>query len=138
MLATMLSDQNYFMYILASKSRKLYIGVTKRLLFRVRQHRDGAFDGFTKKYKVNRLVYFERFQYVQNAITREKEIKGWLRARKVELIERMNPTWDDLYPGMVAGTGEKQILPLRDAQGQDDKVKINGEGQEMGEWEEEE
>jgi putative endonuclease len=119
----MLSDQNYFMYILASKSRMLYVGVTGRLFFRVRQHREGVFDGFTKRYKIHRLVYFERFQYVQNAIAREKEIKGRLRARKVELIERMNPTWDDLYPGMVAGTGEKQVLRCA----QDDKFKNNGD-----------
>jgi putative endonuclease len=117
----MLSDKNYFMYILANKSRTLYIGVTSRLFFRVRQHRDGVLDGFTRRYKINRLVYFERFQYVKNAIAREKEIKGWLRARKVELIERMNPTWDDLYPGMVAGTAEQQILRCA----QDDKFKIN-------------
>jgi putative endonuclease len=123
----MLSDQNYFMYILASKSRTLYTGVTKRLLFRVRQHRDGVVDGFTKKYKINRLVYFERFQYVQNAIAREKQIKTWLRARKVELIERMNPTWDDLYPGIVAATSEQQVLRCA----QDDKFKSNEDDPEQ-------
>jgi len=129
MLSTMLSDKQYFMYILANKSRTLYTGVTGRLFFRVRQHRDGVLDGFTKKYKTNRLVYFERFQYVENAIAREKQIKGWLRAKKVELIERMNPTWEDLYPGLVAGTGEKQVLRCA----QDDKVKINGGEQEVDE-----
>jgi len=117
----MLSDQNYFMYILANKSRTLYTGVTKQLLFRVRQHRDGVFDGFTKKYKIHRLVYFERFQYVTNAIAREKQIKGWLRARKVELIERMNPAWEDLYPKMAALIDEQQVLRCA----QDDKFKNN-------------
>jgi len=129
MLAIMLSDHNYFMYILASKSRTLYVGITKRLLFRVRQHREGVYEGFTKKYKIQRLVYFERFQYIENAIAREKQIKGWLRARKVELIERMNPTWEDLYPKMAAPIDEKQILRCA----QDDKSKNNRDDPETTE-----
>jgi putative endonuclease len=94
-------EHHYYVYILSNKSRTLYVGVTNKLLFRVEQHRNGEFEGFTKRYNIHRLVYFERFQYVQNAIAREKEIKGWLRAKKIALIEAENPTWEDLFPGLV-------------------------------------
>jgi len=80
----------------------------------VEQHRSGVFDGFTKKYKIHRLVYFERFQYINNAIAREKQLKGWLRERKLALIVEQNPTWEDIYPRMLRGEWkEKQVLPLR-------------------------
>ncbi len=87
MLPRMQWDHQYFVYILSNKSRTLYIGVTNKLFFRMEQHRNGDFDGFTKRYKIYRLVYFERFQYINNAIAREKQLKGWLRMRKVALIE---------------------------------------------------
>jgi len=103
MLAIMPREHHYYVYILFNKSRTLYVGVTNKLLFRVEQHRNGEFEGFTKKYNIHRLVYFERFQYVGNAIAREKEIKGWLRARKIALIEEENPTWEDLFPSLVRG-----------------------------------
>jgi putative endonuclease len=93
----MRKDYEFYIYIVASKSRTLYIGVTNNLLFRTNQHRKGEIEGFTQKYKVNRLVYFERFQYIENAIAREKQLKGWLRSRKIALIESLNPTWEDLY-----------------------------------------
>jgi putative endonuclease len=116
----MQQDHQYFVYILSNKSRKLYIGVTNGLFFRVEQHRNGVHDGFTKKYKIHRLVYFERFQYINNAIAREKQLKGWLRERKVALIEEQNPTWEDIYPLMLRGEWkEKQILHYV----QDDNVK---------------
>ena len=86
MLPNMAREHQYYMYILSSRSRTLYVGVTNKLLHRVEQHRRGEFDGFTKKYNIHRLVYFERFQYVGNAIAREKEIKGWLREKKMALI----------------------------------------------------
>ncbi len=86
----------YHVYILASKSRVLYIGATNDLILRLRQHRDGVFDGFTKQYKVHRLVYYETYGWVQEAIAREKQIKRWRREKKVWLIERENPTWEDL------------------------------------------
>ncbi len=91
----------YHVYILASNSRVLYVGITNDLILRVRQHRDGAFDGFTKQYRVHRLVYFETYGWVQDAIAREKQIKRWRREKKVWLIERGNPTWEDLSGGMA-------------------------------------
>jgi putative endonuclease len=89
-------DHRYFVYILSSKSRCLYTGVTNNIFRRVLQHKRAEVEGFTQKYKVNRLVYYEQFQYVGNAIHRESTIKSWTRAKKVALIERDNPTWDDL------------------------------------------
>ena len=89
-------EHRYFVYILSSKSRRIYTGVTNNITRRVALHKAAEIKGFTQQYKVNRLVYFEVFQYVGNAIRREKEIKHWIRARRVALIERDNPTWDDL------------------------------------------
>jgi len=86
----------YYVYILASRSRVLYIGITSRLSQRVREHRSGDFGGFTSDYKVHRLVYFERFVDVRTAISREKQLKRWRREKKIALIERENPTWEDL------------------------------------------
>ncbi len=103
MLAIMPREHHYYVYILSNKPRTLYVGVTNKLLFRVEQHRNGEFEGFTKKYNIHRLVYFERFQHVGNAIAREKEIKGWLREKKIALITEENPTWEDLFPGLVRG-----------------------------------
>ena len=85
-----------FVYILAGKSGLLYTGVTSSLDRRILQHREKLVDGFTKKYNVTRLVYYERFGNIREAIAREKTIKGWLRARKISLIESANPTWQDL------------------------------------------
>ena len=75
-------EKRYHVYILASKNRVLYVGVTGFLMARILQHKAGECKGFTKKYKVNRLVYYEVFQYVKNAITRETEIKKWRRRRR--------------------------------------------------------
>jgi putative endonuclease len=109
-------DHHYYVYILASRSRTLYVGVTSRLIFRVAQHRSGELGGFTSKYKIHRLVYFERFQYIGNAIAREKELKGWLREKKVALITAANPTWEDLYVEMVrSGADEEAGTSLRSA-----------------------
>ena len=119
MLTTMPKEHRYFVYIVSSKSRTIYIGVMNDLLARVEQHRTGEYDGFTKKYKIQRLVYFERFQYVGNAIAREKELKGWLREKKIALIVAENPTWEDLYVEMVAPPTEKQVLRVA----QDDNSK---------------
>jgi putative endonuclease len=88
--------QRYFVYILASRSRTIYIGITSGLKKRVREHREGRVPGFTTKYRVHRLVHFEAFQDVRVAIAREKEIKGWRREKKVALIDSTNPNWDDL------------------------------------------
>ena len=89
-------EHRYFVYILSSKSRRIYTGVTGDLFRRVMQHKGGAIRGFTQHYKINRLVFYQEFQYVRDAISRETTIKGWLRTKKVALIERENPTWDDL------------------------------------------
>jgi putative endonuclease len=86
----------YFVYILASRSRTIYTGITSSLKKRVREHREGRVPGFTSKYRIHRLVYFESFQDVRAAIGREKEIKGWRREKKLALIETKNPNWDDL------------------------------------------
>ena len=89
-------DYQFFVYILSSRSRTLYIGITRHLRARVLQHREKKPGSFTARYQISRLVYFERFHYVLNAIGREKELKDWNRARKIELIDSTNPTWEDL------------------------------------------
>jgi putative endonuclease len=84
-------------YILASqRNGTIYVGVTSNLLGRMHQHREGLADGFTKRYGVKRLVWFEPHETMELAITREKQLKNWRRAWKLELIERDNPTWRDL------------------------------------------
>lgn len=89
-------QHNYHVYIMASTSRVLYIGVTSNLSRRVSQHKLGELEGFTKRYHVDRLVYCEHFFDIRGAIAREKELKGWRRARKIALIEEGNPYWEDL------------------------------------------
>ena len=89
-------QRSYYVYILASKSRVLYVGITSRLRSRIREHRAGEFGGFTSEYRVHRLVYFECFDWVDAAIRREKRLKSWRREKKVALIERNNATWEDL------------------------------------------
>ena len=91
-----MSRGRYFVYILASKSRRLYVGVTNDLERRVFEHKAKLADGFTKQYRIDRLVHFEETADAMSAIEREKQIKGWLRARKIALVESENPTWDDL------------------------------------------
>jgi putative endonuclease len=88
--------KQYYVYILASRSRNLYAGVTNDLERRVYEHKQKLVPGFTAKYNIDRLVYFETTKDVDVAISREKQIKGWLRSRKIALIESVNPTWDDL------------------------------------------
>jgi putative endonuclease len=88
-----------YVYILASKSGVLYIGVTNRLTRRTIEHRQKLVDGFTKKYNVTRLVHWQRFGEIGAAIAREKQIKGWLCSKKVALIESTNPGWIDLAEG---------------------------------------
>ncbi len=88
----------YFIYILASKRNgTLYIGVTNNLLERVNQHKNNLVDGFTKKYDVHNLVYYEAYKNIEDAIAREKCMKKWKRKWKLELIESSNPNWEDLY-----------------------------------------
>lgn len=92
---------SYHVYIVASVSRVLYVGMTNDLLRRVHEHKNHAVDGFTKKYRCTRLVYFEEGGDVMTVIEREKQLKGWRREKKVELIESVNPHWRDLYIGMT-------------------------------------
>ncbi len=94
----------FWVYILSNRSHVLYIGVTNGLHKRVTQHRKQTPGTFTARYKVIRLVYFERFQYINNAIAREKELKHWTRAQKIALIEATNPTWEELMPDEPAPT----------------------------------
>jgi putative endonuclease len=96
--------RSFYVYILASRiGGTLYIGVTNDLIRRVGEHRLKLVDGFAKKYGIARLVYFEEFDDIENAIKREKRLKKWNRAWKIRLIEEQNPNWDDLYPG-IAGS----------------------------------
>ncbi|MGB6523566.1 MAG: GIY-YIG nuclease family protein [Candidatus Acidiferrales bacterium] len=88
--------KTYCVYILASKSLNLYTGVTSNLQRRVIQHREKLLKGFSAKYNINRLVYYESFGDVFAAIRREKQIKGWLRSKKIALIESANRDWKDL------------------------------------------
>ena len=86
----------YYVYIMANRSRTLYIGITNDLPRRVFEHKLMLADGFARRYLIDRLVYYESTDDVQSAISREKQLKGWLRKRKVELIETQNPKWRDL------------------------------------------
>jgi len=91
--------RTFYVYIMAGKFRTLYTGVTNNLERRVLEHKRKLVPGFTSKYNINRLVYFETFGDIRAAIQREKQIKGWLRAKKVTLIVSGNPTWRDLSQG---------------------------------------
>ena len=89
----------FYVYMMTNRSRVvLYTGITNSLVRRVWQHRNSEIEGFTKTYKVHRLVYYERFDDPRDAIAREKEIKRWRRAKKNALVETNNPTWADLSP----------------------------------------
>ncbi len=92
----------YHVYILASKRNgTLYIGVTNNLARRIWDHKERIIEGFTKKYDIKLLVYYEEFQDIRDAITREKALKRWNRSWKLRLIEGMNPNWNDLYEELV-------------------------------------
>jgi putative endonuclease len=92
----MREDRCYFVYIMTNPLRALYAGMTNNLRRRVREHKLKLIPGFTAKYNITRLVYFETFQYVSNAIEREKQIKAWTRAKRIALVESENPKWNDL------------------------------------------
>ena len=99
----MSAERHYYVYIHASKiGGTLYIGVTNNLVRRVYEHREKFVEGFTKKYDVAKLVYFEAHSDVEAAIMREKQMKKWNRAWKIRLIEESNPNWDDLYPRIAS------------------------------------
>ena len=91
-----MAPKEYYVYIMTNKSRTLYTGVTDNLIRRVDEHKRKITPGFTSKYNINKLVYFEAGDNINAAIAREKQIKGWLRIKKIALIEGNNPEWKDL------------------------------------------
>ena len=103
-------DKNYYTYILASKRNgTLYVGITSDLIKRVWQHKEKLADGFTKKYNSNQLVYFEQFRDPESAIRREKRLKKYPRKWKINLIERENPDWNDLYENLSGYPGQAGV-----------------------------
>jgi putative endonuclease len=113
-----LRDHHYYVYIVCSRTRVLYCGVTNSVARRTDEHRSAVIPGFTANYRCHRLVWFEHYQYVYNALEREKQIKGWTRAKKIDLIERTNPSWSDLSESWRAATADPSTA-LRS--GRDDK-----------------
>ena len=103
-----LRQKTYYVYIMASRSLTLYTGVTNSIFRRALQHKRGEIDGFTKRYNINRLVYYEVFHQVGTAIACEKQIKAWTRAKRLALIRSKNPTWQDL----AEGWGERTELQI--------------------------
>jgi putative endonuclease len=92
----------YYIYILASrKNGTLYVGVTSDLIKRIYEHKNDLVEGFTQKYTIHNLVYFEATESIESAIMREKQLKKWNRAWKINLIEKNNPAWNDLYPDLI-------------------------------------
>jgi putative endonuclease len=103
-------EHTYYVYLAASRSHVLYCGVTNNLRRRLEQHREGCINGFTADYKCTRLVWFERFKDVNNAIAREKQIKRWRREKKIALIQQANPTWADLYESWTNSAERRQHI----------------------------
>ncbi len=91
-----ISMKNYYVYILSNVSKTLYIGVTNNLERRMYEHKNKLINGFTKKYNLTKLIYYETTSDIGAAIYREKQLKGWLRSKKIALIEENNPGWDGL------------------------------------------
>ena len=97
-----MNRRKYYIYILTNRHHTvLYIGVTGNLVKRIWQHKQKEIEGFTKRYNVNRLIYFEEYQWVYDAIEREKQLKGWTRKKKENLIEKLNPDWFDLFEEII-------------------------------------
>jgi putative endonuclease len=122
--------RHFYVYIMASRSLTLYTGVTNNIYVRALQHKRGDIEGFTKRYNINRLVYYETFDYIGAAIIREKQIKSWTRAKRIALITSANPTWQDL-----AAEWGKRFEPMelqiprsaRDDTSQNDSIEQAGE-----------
>ena len=117
----MIQERTYGVYIMASASRVLYTGVTNDLQRRVWEHKIKQIPGFTRKYNVTRLVYFEEFDRIEDAIVREKTMKGWLRRKKVALIEHRNGTWKDLSWGWF----DSEVLRCAQDDRQRDRADLN-------------
>jgi len=94
-----MSTHEYYVYIVTNSSWTLYTGVTNDLARRVWEHKHGTVKGFTSRYRIGKLVYYETFDDIRDAIAREKQIKGWTRARKMALVKAANPRWKDLSEG---------------------------------------
>jgi putative endonuclease len=119
-------EKHYYVYILASLSGTLYIGITNNLERRMVEHKEGLIPGFTKQYGVYRLVYFEVYTDVRNAIRREKQLKGWRREKKIALIRSTNPSWKDLARAWYEGRGPSTRAPKSGALAQDDRDDRSG------------
>ena len=104
-------EHRYYTYIMASRSHNFYVGVTNRIERRVRQHKQHELEGFTDRYNIERLVWYQVFADVRDAIAREKQIKRWRREKKIRLIESVNPTWQDLSKEW----GKPAVLKIRTA-----------------------
>jgi len=91
-------EKQAYIYFMSNRYNKvLYVGITSNLIKRIWEHKNKVVDGFTKRYNLNKLVYYEIYDDIETAINREKQIKSWPRKRKIELIHSLNPHWDDLY-----------------------------------------
>jgi len=118
-------NHTFCVYILASRSRSLYTGVTDNLERRMIEHRQGLIPGFTTRYRVFRLVHFETFADIRDAIAREKEIKGWRREKKIWLIQRHNPNWTDLAEQIACWHQQQKQIPHRRSPKPGDRVRDN-------------
>ena len=104
-----MKDHEYFVYIVCSRSGTLYVGMTNSIYRRALEHKRGDIEGFASEYRCDRLVYYESFDDVHKAIGREKQLKGWSRAKKITLIESKNPRWEDFaekWEAQMAFAGE--------------------------------
>ena len=102
-------EYDFFVYIAASRSRQLYVGFTNSVRRRMAEHREHRPFTYTARYNIDRLVYYEHFKYVNDAINREKELKDWNRTKKIALIESINPTWEDISLRWEPSPPKKQI-----------------------------
>jgi putative endonuclease len=100
-------DRTYWVYIMTNRSGTLYIGLTKNLMRRIQEHRLGRVAGFTAQYKITRLIHAEPFSEVRDALGREKQLKGWTRAKKLALIAASNPDWRDLGDDWLGVSAEE-------------------------------
>jgi putative endonuclease len=119
----MADEKLYYVYILASRSRALYVGMTGFLMARMLRHRAGEGGVFTRKYRIHRLVYYEAFHSVAAAIARETEIKKWRREKKVALIVQKNPTWEDL----AAAWGRQAVMRVENEAGSSPALRTGSE-----------
>jgi putative endonuclease len=103
------AQRTYWVYIMTNRTKTLYTGVTNDLARRVHEHRHRQIPGFTSRYRIDRLVHAEPFSEVFDAIAREKQIKGWVRARKIALIEEANPEWRDLGKEWFGPTDQESV-----------------------------